>query len=50
MIGGIELSEDERRIVDWLREEYESEGDLPTDPRHMIDVIRRCIIAGDHRK
>jgi hypothetical protein len=49
MIGGPELTSDEQRIVDWLASEYRTNDCIPTDARHMISVIKRCIEAGDHR-
>lgn len=46
------LSEDEQRIVDWLRAGYASaiqERTMPVNAMSMMDTIRKLIEEGAHR-
>ena len=38
------------RIVAWLDEQYKSGEGVPTNARHIIHIIRRCIQDGEHLK
>ncbi|WP_283419255.1 hypothetical protein [Sphingopyxis sp. Geo48] len=51
-VGWMPLSDDERRIVDWLRAEYAGScerQEIPANAITMIDTIRHLIENGAHR-